>query len=245
MHSSVQQPIEVSKCILLVDDDSEILQLLSDFFTKRGYKVSVAKDFEGALSAITDEQPDIAILDVMLSDGNGMDLCRIIREQHSTPIIMLTAVESDINRVMAYELGAVHYNTKLINTEVLLAQVRAALRKKQLQYGQHQGRYIKFGPWKLDIIERSLINKQGESRSLSTVEYQVLMFLIEKNCQAVSREEITSEVYNRNYSGFDRSVDITIARIRKKLETNSNPPIKFIKTIHNVGYIFTLNIEYE
>ena len=219
MHSSVQQPIEVSKRILLVDDDSEILQLLSDFFTKRGYKVSVAKDFEGALSAM-DEQPDIAILDVMLSDGNGMDLCRIIREQHSTPIIMLTAVESDINRVMAYELGAVHYNTKPINTEVLLAQVRAALRKKQLQYGQHQGRYIKFGPWKLDIIKRSLINKQGESRSLSTVEYQVLIFLIEKNCQAVSREEITSEVYNRTYSGFDRSVDITIARIRKKLETN-------------------------
>jgi len=244
MHSSVQQPIEVSKRILLVDDDSEILQLLSDFFTKRGYKVSVAKDFEGALSAM-DEQPDIAILDVMLSDGNGMDLCRIICEQHSTPSIMLTAVESDINRVMSYELGAVHYNTKPINTEVLLAQVRAALRKKQSQYGQHQGRYIKFGPWKLDIIERSLINKQGESRSLSTVEYQVLMYLIEKNCQAVSREEITSEVYNRPYSGFDRSVDITIARIRKKLETNSKPPIKFIKTIDNIGYIFTLNIEYE
>jgi len=242
MHNHIQQPATL-KHILLVDDDNEILQLLSEFFIKRGYQVSVAKDFDHALLAM-DQKPDIAILDVMLSDGNGMDLCRIIREQHSIPIIMLTAVESDINRVMAYELGAMHYNTKPINTEVLLAQVRAALRKKQLQYGQHQGRYIKFGPWKLDIIERSLINNEGESRSLSTVEYQVLMFLIEKNCQAVSREEIISEVYNRTYSGFDRSVDITIARIRKKLETESHSP-KFIKTIHNVGYIFTLNIEYE
>ena len=243
MHNHIQKPTEAPKHILLIDDDNEILQLLSDFFVKHGYQVSVAEDFEHALSAMN-QQPDIAILDIMLSDGNGMDLCRIIREQHSIPIIMLTAVESDINRVMAYELGAIHYNTKPINTEVLLAQVRAALRKKQLQYGQHQGRYIKFGPWKLDIIERSLLNTEGESRSLSTIEYQVLMFLIEKNCHAVSREEITSEVYNRTYSGFDRSVDITIARIRKKLETGSNTP-KFIKTIHNVGYIFTLNVEYE
>ena len=227
--------------ILFVDDDAEILGYLSSIFEKNGYVVSTAKTVSETFDKIKNK-PDIIVLDVMLPDGDGVDLCRKIREKHDIPVIILSAVDNDMKKVLSYEFGAYQYTTKPCNAEVLMAQVKSTLKFANNQV-RTKTRYIQFDQWTLDIYERNLVNKENVIIELSKSEYDLIMILIENNCQIVSRDEITKSIYNRPYSGYDRVVDITIGRLRKKIELNTSQP-KIIKTVHNLGYIMTTDVFY-
>ncbi|WP_440615197.1 response regulator transcription factor [Cysteiniphilum sp. 6C5] len=227
--------------ILIIDDDKEILSLVSDLLKKHGYKTECAETAEQGLKKLQ-SKPDLILLDIMLPDGDGVDLCRQIRSQCDIPVIMLTAVDSDIKRILGYEFGACQYITKPFNPDLLVAQIKSVFNIKRTPK-KINSRYICFGPWRLDIYERTLFDRDMVTVELSRAEYDLLMLLIENARRVVSRDQITKSMHNRHYDGIDRSVDITIGRLRKKVEQNTAQP-RLVKTVHSTGYILTTDVHY-
>lgn len=227
--------------ILIIDDDKEILSLVSDLLKKHGYKTECAETAEQGLRKVQ-LQPDLILLDIMLPDGDGVDLCRQIRSQCDIPVIMLTAVDNDIKRILGYEFGACQYITKPFNPDLLIAQIKSML-NIQRKPKKLNSRYICFGPWRLDIYERTLFDRDMVTVELSRAEYDLLMLLIENARRVVTRDQITKAMHNRNYDGMDRSVDITIGRLRKKVEESTSHP-RLVKTVHSSGYILTADVYY-
>ncbi|WP_116963570.1 response regulator transcription factor [Fastidiosibacter lacustris] len=233
------------KNVLIVDDDNEMITLLKNLLINNAYLVDTAKSLSEALSILLKKIPDIIILDVMLPDGNGIDICRQIRSQHNIPIIMLTAIDSDTKKILSYEFGACQYITKPFNAEVLLAQIKSALRTYSVDYKDASNkRYIHFENLVLDFFDRVLIDQNGISIELSNSEYDLLKILIENNRNIISRDDVTRAIYNREYDGCDRAVDVVIGRLRKKVEKDTANP-KIIKTIHGVGYIMVADVHYS
>lgn len=227
--------------ILIIDDDKEILSLVSDLLKKHGYKIDCAETAEQGLKKIQ-LKPDLILLDIMLPDGDGVDVCRQIRSQCDIPVIMLTAVDNDIKRILGYEFGACQYIIKPFNPDLLVAQIKSVFNIKRTPK-KSNSRYICFGPWRLDIYERTLFDRDMVTVELSRAEYDLLMLLIENARRVVTRDQITKTMHNRNYDGMDRSVDITIGRLRKKVEENTAHP-RLVKTVHSSGYILTTDVHY-
>lgn len=228
-----------SNKILIIDDDNEIVTLVSDLLKKHGYSTDCAETAEQGMKKLR-LKPDLILLDIMLPDGDGVDLCRQIRSQCDIPVIMITAVDSDIKRILGYEFGACQYITKPFNPDLLVAQVKSVFNIKRTPK-KVNSRYICFGPWRLDIYERTLFDRDMVTVELSRAEYDLLMLLIENARRVVTRDQITKTMHNRNYDGMDRSVDITIGRLRKKVEQDTSHP-RLVKTVHSSGYILTTDV---
>ncbi|WP_116963329.1 response regulator transcription factor [Fastidiosibacter lacustris] len=234
--------------ILIVDDDNDVRKLLSDTLTKNNYKAITVGSVNEAQEQINLQKPNLMLLDINLPIENGIDFCRRIHSQHPIPTIMLTASDDDIDRVLAYEVGADHYITKPFNPKVLLATIKAVLRRttknsNSMEHQEfHNANYIYFNNWCFDLRERTLINDHGVSVELTTKEFELLHLLVENDGQTLSRNDLIQSLYGREYNGYDRNIDIMIMRIRKKLETDPQNP-KIIKTIHGKGYLFNAPIQ--
>ncbi|WP_119344534.1 response regulator [Facilibium subflavum] len=232
--------------ILVVDDDKQMLHLLKSLLMENGFIVLTAESLSETSKILAESPlPDLIILDLMLPDGNGIDACQQITQQYHIPIIMLTAVDNDVKKILSYELGACQYITKPFNADVLVAQVKSVVRQLFVT-GKNslRKRYVHFQNWILDIYDRYLINPSDISIELSGSEYEVLTLLLESNRNIVSRNQITTKIFKRKYDGIDRSVDVIIGRLRKKIEKNTAEP-KIIKTIHGLGYIMLVDIIYS
>ncbi len=228
------------KLILVVDDEKNISDILRINLEKEGYRVSVAMDGEEGLSKALSENPELVLLDVMLPGMDGFEVCKRIRQKSEVPIVMLTARGEEIDKILGLELGADDYVTKPFSVRELLARVKANLRrtvpaKDDSRTGEDEGD-IKIGEIQINT-ERYELRKNGRPIELTLREFELVKFLAETPNRICSRDTILRKVWGYEYVGDDRTVDVTISRLRDKIEDNPSDP-KYIMTRRGIGYYF-------
>lgn len=226
------------KKILVVDDEKNIGDILKINLEKEGYGVLIAMDGEEGLALALSENPDLVLLDVMLPKMDGFEVCKKIRQKSEVPIVMLTARSEEIDKILGLELGADDYVTKPFSVRELLARVKANLRRtvpatEALQTGEGD---IKIGEITINT-ERYELRKNGKPIELTLREFELVKFLAETPNRICSRETILRKVWGYEYVGDDRTVDVTISRLREKIEDNPSEP-KYIMTRRGIGYYF-------
>lgn len=227
--------------LLLVDDDEDILSLLTDFFRKHSHVVSVAKNGAAMFETLKKQSIDLVILDVMLQDEDGFSLCRELRAASRVPIIMLTAMADHTDRVVGLEIGADDYLTKPFDQRELLARVKAVLRRtaeKAAAPTRSETRPVLcFAGWRLDVARRELRSSDNALVLLSGGEFDLLLAFAEHPQRVLTRDQLIDFAYGASHLSYDRSIDVQVSRIRYKLEQDpKNPAI--IRTVRNGGYIF-------
>lgn len=230
--------------ILIVDDDREIRQLLADFLSKYGYQVSVAangKDMQEVMSSTSDI--NLLILDIMMPGDDGITLCRQLRLESNVPVIMLSAMGEESDRILGLEIGADDYITKPFNPRELLARMKAVLRR----FAEHQKSItaynaLSFNDWMLKLHTRSLISPKNVEFALSAGEFDMLLAFLENPQKILSRDQLLDFTKNRSAGPFDRSIDMQVSRLRQKIEKDPKVP-EYIKTIRGGGYLFAADVE--
>ncbi|MPY22644.1 response regulator transcription factor [Shewanella psychropiezotolerans] len=223
----------VTKQILVVEDDASLAEWICDYLLDHGYGVTLASQGDYALEMIAEEQPDLVLLDVMIPVKNGFDVCKEAREFYSKPILFMTACSEDGDEIQGLEVGADDYLTKPIRPRVLLARIKALLRRTCDEELKQQ---LKFGSLVLNATAKSVTIDQ-QSVGLNANEFDVLWQLALKAGTIVSRIELVSQLRGIEYDGLDRSIDIRISRLRKKLQEAQSQPYK-VKTVRGKGYLF-------
>ncbi|WP_125557820.1 response regulator [Pseudoalteromonas rubra] len=223
--------------ILLIDDDRELTQLMSQFLQKNGYDVACYEQGNGAVARVEEFAPDLLVLDLMLPGQDGLSICRQIRGRFTGPIIMLTALVDDIDEVTGLEVGADDYLCKPVKPRVLLAHVRAQLRRHNMLMTQTSQtvRTINDGEICVDLAKRKATCGDKEVL-LSSAEFELLWLLANSAGRILSRDELYRTIFKLEFDGMDRSIDLRISRLRKKLGDDPKEP-KIIKTIRNKGYL--------
>ena len=228
----------MDKTILVVDDEKPIADILQFNLIKEGYKVICAYDGDEALEKVEEEQPDLMLLDIMLPKRDGMEVCREIRKKYDFPIIMLTAKGSEIDKVLGLEMGADDYVTKPFSTRELIARVKANMRRLQVaaptEDTEQESNDIVIGSL---IIQPDayLVLKRDEAIELTHREFELLHYLGKHIGQVMTREHLLQTVWGYDYFGDVRTVDVTIRRLREKIEDNPSHPA-WIVTRRGVGY---------
>jgi DNA-binding response OmpR family regulator len=225
--------------VLIVEDDEAMSIALRDGFQYEGYSVTVAKDGESGLQLATEESPDLILLDVMLPKMTGLDICKNLRGGGSAvPIIMLTARGQEIDKVLGLKLGADDYITKPFGFMELLARAEAVLRRSNpVQAAPSAVETYRFGDVSVDF-RRHEAHKADQPVDLSPREFQLLGFFIQHRGEVITREKLLDTVWDYNSIPFTRTVDMHIAKLRKKIEDNPSDP-RHIVTVHRLGYKFT------
>ena len=227
------------KCVLIVEDEQAIMDILKFNFTKEGYRVVEAMDGEAGLSLALSENPDLILLDVMLPKLDGFEVCKKVREKSSVPIIMLTAREEEVDKVLGLELGADDYMTKPFSIRELTARVKANLRRTSIDREQSAGgnaETISSGELLINL-ERYEVSKRGKVIDITLREFELLKFLAQQPEKIFSRENLLENVWGYEYYGDVRTVDVTVRRLREKIEDDPGLP-RYIITKRGVGYYF-------
>ncbi|MCW1928501.1 response regulator transcription factor [Bhargavaea beijingensis] len=231
------------KRILVVDDERPILTLLEYNLKQAGYEVITAADGEEGLQKAESEIPDLIVLDLMLPKLDGMDVCRTLRQKGvNTPIIMLTAKSDELEKILGLELGADDYMTKPFSPREVVARVKAVLRRSessasgQPEEGERKEAVYESGPLKV-YPERFEAYKDGVSLEFTPKEFELLVHMISNRNRVMSRDQLLSAVWNYDFAGDTRIVDVHISHLRDKIEENTRRPV-FIKTIRGTGYKF-------
>ena len=228
--------------ILVVDDDREIRDLLNRFLVKHGLRVSTARDGIEMTRILDGAAIDLVVLDLMLPGEDGLSLCRKLRSTTTLPVIMLTAMGEDTDRIVGLEMGADDYLPKPFNPRELLARIKAVLRRVQsLPAASPKGDTAKFDGWVLDLGSRRLTSPQGEEVELSTGEYDLLLAFATHPRRVLSRDQLLDLARGRTAAPFDRSVDIQVMRLRRKIEADPKEP-RLIKTVRGGGYMFAAEV---
>jgi two-component system, OmpR family, response regulator len=231
--------------ILVVDDDGQIRQLLAAFLRDNGFDVALARDGVEMREAIRLSPPDLVVLDLMLPGTGGLELCRELRRTSATPVIMLTARGDDTDRIVGLEVGADDYLAKPFNPRELLARIRAVLRRSGGEAGTPASARngLMFDGWRVDLLRRELTNPEGALVDLSGAEFDMLLAFLESPNRVLSRERLLETARNRQADVFDRSVDVLVSRLRRKLEGVSADTQPLIKTVRGAGYLFLPKVE--
>ncbi|WP_059171633.1 response regulator YycF [Bacillus sp. FJAT-27445] len=228
----------MEKKILVVDDEKPIADILQFNLKKEGYTVFCAYDGNDAISMVEEVQPDLILLDIMLPLRDGMEVCREVRKKYEMPIIMLTAKDSEIDKVLGLELGADDYVTKPFSTRELIARVKANLRRHQLPSGQagaeESSNEIEIGSLTIHP-DAYVASKRGETIELTHREFELLHYLAKHIGQVMTREHLLQTVWGYDYFGDVRTVDVTVRRLREKIEDSPSHPA-WIVTRRGVGY---------
>jgi len=226
----------MARKVLVVDDDQKIVDLVRAYLERDGYRVSVAYDGVQALELARQKWPDLIILDLMLPGIDGLDVCRILRgEGNKVPIVMLTAKTTETDKLIGLDLGADDYVTKPFSPRELMARVRAVLRRigEEELKGPSE---IHFGGLTIDFI-RHEARMRGEVLNLTPTEFRLLEVLIKNPGRAFSRLDLLDRVFGLDYEGLERTIDVHVMNLRKKIEADPKNPI-YIKTVYGVGYKF-------
>lgn len=231
----------MGKKVLVVDDEQNIVNIISFNLKKEGYEVLTAGDGEEGVRVTFSEDPDLILLDIMMPKMDGYEACKKIREKMSTPIIMLTARAEEVDKVLGLELGADDYVTKPFGTRELMARVKANLRRKEviekaIEAGP-KGNEIVFGNLHIDL-DRYEVTKNDNTIDLTFREFELLKFLAQQKTQVFSREALLEKVWGYEYFGDVRTVDVTVRRLREKVEDDPSKPT-YILTKRGVGYYFS------
>jgi two-component system OmpR family response regulator len=223
--------------ILFVDDDESIRVLVSGYLSGHEMSVQGAQDGLGMWRAIESDRFDLVLLDILLPDANGIDLCRKLRERSKVPIILLTAVSGTSERITGLDVGADDYLTKPFDPGELLARIRAVLRRFQGAAGTGSGRVL-FDGWQMDIGRRALFDPSGVFIELTSSEFDLLAVFVQEPQSVLSRDRLVDLTFGKSSVLAGRSVDVLISRLRRKLERGGEGPA-IIKTVRNEGYAFS------
>lgn len=226
----------MERLILIVDDEAPIVEILKYNLTKSGYRVIVAYDGDEGYYAAINQKPDLILLDVMLPKMDGFEVLRKIREKQSTPVIMLTAREEEVDKILGLELGADDYITKPFSVRELTARVKANLRRNYETREEDNQRPMTFGSLTIDPSVYK-VTKNGRELELTLLEFELLKFLAMQPGKIFSREALLEKVWGYDYFGEVRTVDVTVRRLREKVEDNPGAPV-YIMTKRGVGYYF-------
>ncbi|WP_116475831.1 response regulator [Zobellella maritima] len=232
--------------LLVVDDHSEIRDLLKRFLEQHGYQVNGARDGREMRQQLARQAVDLIILDLMLPGEDGLTLCRELRASSEVPIIMLTAMGEDTDRIVGLEMGADDYLPKPFNPRELLARIKAVLRRNPepgLTQAPKEQQQIRFNQWTLDMARRELLDNKGVTISLSTAEFDLLRVFIQHPNRVLSRDQLLDLARGREAQAFDRAIDTLVSRLRRKLEPDSKNP-QLIKTIWGGGYMLVADISH-
>lgn len=228
----------MNKTILVVDDEKPIADILQFNLIKEGYRVICAYDGDEALEKVEEEQPDLMLLDIMLPKRDGMEVCREIRKKYDFPIIMLTAKGSEIDKVLGLEMGADDYVTKPFSTRELIARVKANMRRLQVSAQVEEAEVVTNDIAVGSLIiqpDAYLVMKRDEAIELTHREFELIHYLAKHIGQVMTREHLLQTVWGYDYFGDVRTVDVTIRRLREKIEDNPSHPA-WIVTRRGVGY---------
>ncbi|WP_040570683.1 response regulator [Methyloversatilis thermotolerans] len=229
--------------ILVVDDDPDLRELLRDYLGKQDMDVRTVADGAGLRAALEREPCDLLILDIMLPGEDGLSLCREIRARSKLPILMLTARGDELDRIIGLEMGADDYLPKPFHPRELLARVRSILRRApDRAEGDGSVRGLKFAGWTLDLGARHLVDEAGVVTPLSSGEFRMLNALVENANRVLSRDQLMDVLAGRDAGPFDRTVDVMISRLRRRLGDDGREP-RIIRTLRNEGYVLNGPVE--
>jgi two-component system OmpR family response regulator len=230
--------------ILIVDDDEDIRSLLQRFFVKHGFEADTAASGQAMDVCLRKRSYDLAILDVMLPGEDGFSLCKRLRATSKLAIIMVTGADEATDRIVGLELGADDYVTKPFDARELLARVRAVLRRSALPPADTSGGrpLLRFSGWQLDVTRRELRSSDMTLTPLSGGEFELLVVFAEHPQRILSREQLIDMARGPSHEAFDRSIDVQVSRLRRKIEEDAGSP-EIIRTIRNGGYMFTAAVE--
>ena len=231
--------------ILVVDDQKEICDVVQEYLTGEGYRVSTANDGNGMRRALGQSHVDLVILDLMLPGEDGLTLARGLRDESGIGIIILTGRGETVDRIIGLEMGADDYLPKPFHLRELLARVKSVLRRVQSRTGepgQTSRSHAQFAGWSLDLSSRELMSPAGEEVRLTTGEFDLLAAFVNNPNQVLSRDRLLDLARNREAGPFDRTIDVQVGRLRRKLEEDPQNP-SLIKTVRGSGYIFTPTVD--
>jgi two-component system OmpR family response regulator len=231
--------------ILVVEDDRETRTLIAKYLRTNSCHVTTATDGREMARAMTDHRVDLLILDVMLPGEDGLSLCRKVRAESQTPIIMLTARGEDVDRILGLEMGADDYLAKPFNPRELLARINAVLRRQaaaRTASATEGATMLAFLGWRIDFRLRELRNPDGARVAMTSAEFDLLRTFCERPGRVLSRDSLLDLTQGRNAGSFERSIDVLVSRIRRKIEPDPQDAT-MIKTVRSGGYMFTPRVE--
>lgn len=231
--------------ILVVDDHNDIRDSLAKYLSKNGYRVSTAADGTALRRCLVTSAIDLVVLDVMMPGEDGLSLCRFLREKEDLPVILLTALADEMDRIIGLEIGADDYVTKPFNPRELLARIKSVLRRGARPPPadlNQMSKCLRFDRWIFDTGRRELLDDQNVAIALSAAEFALLSALAERPGITLTRHQLLDLTQGRDAVLFDRSIDNHISRLRRKLERDPKAP-DLIKTVWGRGYIFTAHVE--
>ncbi|HRP85910.1 MAG TPA: response regulator [Gammaproteobacteria bacterium] len=226
--------------LLVVDDDEVVREMLRDYFSRQGFEVRLAGSAAEARSMLDAGTPQLVFLDVGLPGEDGLSLARHIREKLDIPIVMISGAGEALDRIIGLEVGADDYVTKPFDPRELLARVKSIMRRYQRApeaLEERPAERVRIPGFELDLASRRLFRADGEELILTRMEFDLLQVFVEHPNRVLSRDQILNMTQNRDWDPFDRSIDIRVARLRRKLEDSPDSPV-LIRTVRGVGYMF-------
>jgi two-component system, OmpR family, response regulator RegX3 len=229
--------------VLLVEDERSISEPLADALKREGFDVHVAGSAAAGLEMFSAQAPDLVLLDVMLPDGDGRDVLREIRQRSRTPVVMLTARGEEMDRVLGLELGADDYVTKPFSAAELVARMRAVLRRSSAEPAADAPGLLEIGDVAMNLDTRS-VTRDGDTVDLTVKEFELLRVLLEHAGKLVKRDDLVSEVWDPNWFGSTKTLDVHVSSLRKKLGDDPRSP-RYVHTVRGVGFRFSAPDELE
>jgi len=233
--------------ILIVDDDVRICRTLRSYLKREGYQVSIAANGEEMWRQFEEVVPDLILLDVVLPGDDGITLARELRKTSNVGIIMLTGKNDPVDQIIGLEIGADDYVTKPFDERQLLARIRSLLRRKSAPSSSSDAKAgegknkVHFGGWEMDLLSHELVSPLGDEQTLTSHEFRLLEIFIQNPGAVMSRDQIMQHMYDRDWSHSDRSIDVLVGKLRKKIEEDPSQP-KLVLTIRNFGYKFAARV---
>ena len=234
-----------SGCVMIVDDDASVRDMIAEYLGDNGYEVLQAESGESMRAALAKRVPDVVLLDVRLGREDGLSLARFLREHYSVGIIMVTAAGDVVDRVIGLEVGADDYIAKPFDPRELRARLRSLMRRSagaanapvNAQATAQAPPRVRVGRYFLDLAGYRLLDANGGEIALTSMEFDLLKLFVERPNQVLSRDQLLNATRNRDWQPFDRSIDIRIARLRRKIEGDPEAP-QLIRTVRNGGYMY-------
>jgi two-component system OmpR family response regulator len=251
LHASGRLPygdtMDIRPHLLVIDDDHEIRHLLTRFMEKNGFRITSVRDAREARRAWTRGAFQLVVLDLMLPGESGLDLARWLRDQEDVPIVMLSAMGEDTDRIIGLELGADDYIAKPFNPRELMARIRAVMRRatdtqENSASGERIARPLRFAGWTLEPARRRLLNPEGVEVPLTGGEYDLLFALLERANRVLTRDMLLDLLRGRQAGPFDRAIDVAVSRLRRKLDDQGGGA-QLIKTVRGGGYVLAATVE--